>query len=94
MTTEQIIQIIMYVVVGLAAIASSVMQFVKTGKFETTVTKSSEKMVVHSTEQTTAILDKISMIDDKLTSMDARVADLELKVQRCELFEAEKNKEI
>lgn len=94
MTTEQIIQIIMYVVVGLAAIASSVMQFVKTGKFETTVTENSEKMVVHSTEQTTTILDKISMIDDKLTSMDARVADLELKVQRCELFEAEKNKEI
>lgn len=94
MTSDQIIQIIMYVVVGLTAIVSSVVQFIKTGKFESTVSTNSERMALHSTEQTAVILDKISLLDDKLTSMDARVADLELKMQRCELLKAEKNKEI
>lgn len=89
MSLESVIQIIMYVVIGLTAIVSSVIQFIKTGKFETTVSESSTKMTVQTSEQTKTILDRFDALESKMESLDNRVSDLEIKMQKCELLKSE-----
>lgn len=77
MTAEQIVQIVMYVLVGIASIASAVISYIKTGSWGKSTAAAAKSVDVQLNEINSNIL-------RRLESLESRVETIEKNESECQ----------
>lgn len=81
MTAEQIVQIVMYVLVGIASIASAVISYIKTGSWNKATVATAKSVDSQLNELNSNILCRLDSLESRLESISEDVDDLEPRVE-------------
>lgn len=91
MTAEQIVQIVMYVLVGLASIASAVISYIKTGSWGKSTTAAAKSVDAQLNEINSNILRRLETLESRVDSIEKNeieclnmVASLNVRVSTLE----------
>lgn len=76
MSAEQIVQIVMYVLVGIASIASAVISYIKTGSWGKTTTATAKSVDAQLNEINSNILRRLDSLESRVEAIEKNVCSL------------------
>ncbi len=76
MSVEQIVQIVMYVLVGIASIASAVISYIKTGSWGESTAKAAKSVDVRLNEINSNILSRLDSLESRVETIAEDVEEL------------------
>lgn len=76
MTAEQIVQIVMYVLVGMASIASAVITYIKTGSWNKSTAATAKSVDAQLNEINSNILRRLDSLESRVETIADKVDEL------------------
>ena len=84
MTVEQIVQILLYVLVGMASIASAVITYIKTGSWNKLTAASAKSVDARLNEINSNILKRLDSLESRVDTIEKNESQLMIRVGKIE----------
>lgn len=75
MTADQVVQIVMYVLVGIASIASAVISYIKTGSWGKSTTAAAKSVDIQLNEINSNILRRLESLESRVETIEKNEAE-------------------